>query len=198
MNIQEFKHPCEYAIIEDVYSSHELELLWQEIDFLSTKLLSPDKTNSAIEDNKILKQAVGIFLDDFYTDRKASNILQLNRYIWQEQITSFLEKNLSSWWRLLKMSDKDSTLLNYYSDSDHYKLHTDLCIFTTSMVLYKTPLNFIGGDFILLDKLIALKNNSTIIFPGHVPHAVTPVRLINNSIKNSGRYSLVQFISINI
>lgn len=197
-NITTYKYPCEYAIIEDAYTSSQLNLIWQELDFLLGKLHAPDKTGTATEDNKYLKQASGIFLDEIYTSRSTSNILQLNRWLWDKEVVEYLQQSLSSWWKLLSLSNKDSTLLNYYSDTDYYKPHMDLCIFTAITVFYKTPLNFIGGDFVLLDKVIPLKSNSTLVFPGHVSHAVTPVKLIDSTINNSGRYSLAQFITINI
>jgi len=199
MKIHTYKHPLDYVVIEDFYDRNELESIWKEIIFLSDNLLPGEKTFPARNNNnESLKENTGIFLDEIYNVREVSNILNLNRKLWRnEELRDEVYKNLSHWWSLLWKCDRDTTLLNRYSNSCYYKPHTDYTVFTAVTVLYKEPANFIGGDFCFPDYDITIpkKNNMMIIFAGHTNHAVTPVSMIDEKLKNTERYSISQFVT---
>lgn len=188
-------HSLEYIVIDDFYNIRELELIWREIKFLTPKLMGPEHTNSATENGQLLKKNTGIFLDEVYANRDASDILTLNRKLWSTEIISEVEK-ISPWWKLLAASNADTTLLNYYQDQEYYKPHTDHAMITAITVLYSDPQNFTGGDFVFADYNITIpcRSNSLIIFPSVVNHGVTPVRLVDETREFSGRYSIAQFV----
>lgn len=197
-----YTDPCEHVIISNLYNSEELEAIWKELDFIGTnRLLDPKSTGSAFakESNTFLKKAKGIFLDDFYGFRDHSYILTYNRKLWSKEVLACCSE-LSGWWNRFINSNKDYTLINYYENEDYYGFHTDDSLFTAITVLYRSPLNYIGGDIVLKthrEKTISLPNNSTLIFPSHVYHAVQTIKIVDSSINNSGRYSIVQFCSYN-
>lgn len=190
-----YDHSLEYIVIDDFYNIRELELIWQEIKFLTPKLMAPEHTKSATENGQLLKKNTGIFLDDVYANRDTSNILSLNRKLWSPEIINEVEK-VSPWWKLLATSNQDTTLLNYYQDQEYYKPHTDCAVITAITVLHSTPCNFTGGDFVFADYTVTIpcRSNSLIIFPSVVNHGVTPVNLIDKSLEFSGRYSIAQFM----
>lgn len=202
MQVKYYTEPCEHIIINNVYTDKELALIWKELDFIGTdKLLDPKSTGSAFakETNTFLKKAKGIFLDDFYGFRENSYILTSNRKLWSKEVLACCSK-LSGWWTRFINSNKDYTLINYYENEDYYGFHTDDSLFTAITVLYKSPLNYIGGDVVLKnnrEKIIPLSNNSALIFPSHIYHAVQTIKIVDSSINNSGRYSIVQFCSYN-
>ena len=82
MKIIQNKLPFPHVIVEDMYTEEELFHIWRELDFLtySNKLCAPSDFNSATDDsNKYLKKNLGVFLDDLYSRREVSSILQINR-----------------------------------------------------------------------------------------------------------------------
>ena len=187
--------PLEYVVIDDFYNNDELDLIWREIQFLSSKLLSPERTGSARQDGRLLKNNSGIFLDAIYADRNVSDILRLNRKLWAPEIRQEVEK-ISPWWRLLGASSLDHTLLSYYQDQQYYEPHTDNAVITAVTVLHTDPKNFTGGEFVFPDHDVTIpcKSNSLIIFCSAVKHAVNPVKMLDASLPCSGRYSLAQLL----
>lgn len=195
MNIQLFHFPCEYILVNNIYSKNDLDGIWLEIDFLHNNLLNPEKTGTAYNTRtkEYLKHGKGIFLDDVYKLRNCSNILTVNRKIWQDEILN-ASKTFSGWWQYYRDCDKDYTLLNYYDDKDFYEYHKDHSIFTAITTLYKEPVNFTGGYFNLKNKQINLSNNSLLIFPSHVEHKVNELSILDKTLTGYGRYSIVQFL----
>ena len=187
-------HPLEYVVIEDFYTEDELVLIWRELEFLAPKLLGPSETRSAHEDGVYLKHNTGIFLDNVYLNRDVSDILKINRKLWSEEVLNYLE-TISPWWRLLRATNKDTTLLNYYNNNQYYKPHVDTAVISASSVLCKNENNFTGGEFVFPEYNITIpcKSNSIIIFPSVVQHGVTPIEVLDQSKESTGRYSIAQF-----
>jgi len=81
MLVNHFNGEFPYITIENVYDSDELEVIWEELNFLCYKknFLPPDKSGTARDNGEILKRNSCIWMDEFYSDRKHSNILELNR-----------------------------------------------------------------------------------------------------------------------
>lgn len=197
MLIKSFIGPFEHVIIENYYDDDELELMWKEIEFLTPRLLDPQFTSTATQNGLYLKNGSGIFLDEVYKNRNASNILSFNRKLWHPTILQELEK-ISPWWNLIRMANKDYTLMNYYQDDCYYKPHKDYSVITAISVIYKDDNSFDGGDLVFSDYNITLpkKSNTIIIFPGQVTHAVTDITM-KTSVPFNGRYSLAQFLYVN-
>lgn len=186
------------AIAEDFYSEKELELIWKELDFLTNngKLLPPHKTGAARDDRgNLQKQNKALFLDEYYTNRNFSNILNINRKIWREVNKEFIKSNLM--FRYLNTCNEDSTLLNYYENEDYYLPHLDNSVYTVISYFWKEPKKFTGGNLKLkdFDIEIEVKNNMVIYMPSIYVHEVTPI-VMEENIKGFGRYSMSQFLFV--
>jgi Rps23 Pro-64 3,4-dihydroxylase Tpa1-like proline 4-hydroxylase len=195
MNVDVRTHPFPYAIIDDFYTLEELLLIWQEIDFLKPKLLSPEQTEAGkTEDNKgYKKNGLGVMLDDVYQTsmRGMSNILTFNRKLYMSpELTNGLIK-ASPIFGYLNTGNQDVTLLNYYPDGGYYKAHADTSCLSACTFLCKAPDAFTGGEFTFPDFDLTIEsiNNRLVIFPSCVLHEVMPTR---NS--KEGRYSIAQFL----
>jgi hypothetical protein len=198
MEIEVLNVPFEHIIINDIYTKEELYLIWRETDFLFNKLGGPDKTNAATEEESELrkKSGKGIFLDNVYTDRSCSDLLNITRKIFHnEEIRESMRSTNSSYFKLFDKTNWDSTLLQYYDDGDYYKSHTDESVFTAIYTYYKSPKNFTGGDLMFGDYeyCLPIQNNQLILFPSLINHEVSQVTM-KNSEPMSGRFSIANLI----
>lgn len=186
------------VIVENFYDENELDLIWRELNFLTSqdKLLEPEETGSATENGKILKRNKGIFLDVAYGIRKVSDILTINRKLFNMDFCDKLVK-INPLFRTLKTSNYDSTLISYYENEGMYNKHTDTSTLTAVTYFFKEPKKFFGGDIIFNDYNIQvrIKNNMLIIFPSCLFHEVTEIKMEKNNFDGFGRYCMTQFIS---
>lgn len=186
------------AVVEDFYNEKELGLIWKELDFLTNngKLLPPHKTGAA-RDNKgnLQKQNKALFLDEYYTNRNFSNILNVNRKIWNIVNRDFIKSNLM--FRYLHSCNEDTTLLNYYENGDYYLPHHDASVYTVITYFFKDPKSFTGGNLKLndWDIEIEIKNNMVVYMPSVYIHEVTPIVMEENK-TGFGRYSMSQFLFV--
>lgn len=192
--------PVPYLIIENTFNQEELELIWQELEFLNQpgKLLPPIETGPAeTPEGKLLKSNKAVFLNELFSyNSNVSNILKINRSILsQETKNKFSQLNFGygSIWQ----SNKHTTLLNYYTDGDYYKPHIDCALQTFVTFFYKEPKEFSGGDFWIsgYDHKIEIKNNMTIAIPSFLMHHVDTVKM-KNKIHGNGRYSMTLFTTM--
>lgn len=197
-----YQHPFPHLIIEDTFDNHELQLIWQELDFLTygNKLDPATKTSSATDDDgNVLKSNGGIFLDSCYYKREISNILTVNRKLFEKDILKEFA-GLSFGYNQILHCNMDFTLISYYEDSDYYLPHVDKSLFTILTWFYKTPKSFQGGDLIFseYDHQINIKNNMTLFFPSYIKHSVTKVEMVHTYPKFSGygRYCMTEFLHL--
>lgn len=193
------KEPPPLVIVEEFYDKEELELIWRELNFLTSKdkLLDPSETKSAIREDKTFKKNNrAIFLDVAYNDRRISDILKVNRKIFNED---FMEKliDINPIFRSLKYSNHDNTLISYYENRGKYEPHADEAILTILTYFFKEPKQFSGGNLLLNDYNleIEIKNNMVVIFPSALLHEVTEVKMENSNFDGAGRYCMSQFIA---
>lgn len=186
------------VIVENFYTENELNLIWRELDFLADKkkLLPPNQTESAVKDGELLKSNFGIFLDSVYLARNISDILQINRKIFSEEIANALIK-INPIFRTIKTSDSDMTLISYYENGGNYFEHFDLATLTILTYFYREPKKFDGGELLIkdYDLKITPENNMTVIFPGCFYHEVTEVVMSEYEFGKYGRYCMSQFIN---
>jgi len=189
------------VVIDNFYSEESCKNIWQELCFLnnSFKLLSPDSTGSAIDlkTNLPLKNNLGISLDEAYANRNVSNILKENRKVFLDEFTDRLVE-YSVFFRYLRAANIDTTLVQYYENSDYYKFHTDDSTITIISWFYERPKKFSGGNLIFENNLtINCEYNRTVIFPSILFHSVEEILMDSESQnKNYGRYSITQLVSI--
>lgn len=190
------------VIFKNFYTKEEQDKIWQELDFLTYggKLLSGDKTGSAINDHGHIKNNHAIFLDDVYgyKYRFVSNILTILRKTFTPKLLDTLV-DFNPLFRNIKMCNHDATLLSYYQHGDSYFSHTDLCNYTILNYFYKEPKQFTGGELYLNDfcKSIEIENNMVIFMPSSYRHEVKEVRMDDKTpFSGKGRYCLSQFVRI--
>lgn len=197
MNFTIVKDPIPFLIVDNTYDKEEQLKLYKELDFLSDKLLEPEKTGSAKTYGEV-KSNKGIFLDVFYKDdRTKSDILKINRKLFSSEITEELKKCHYAY-NLIDSTNFDTTLLSYYGDGGSYFLHKDYSVISIVTWLYKKPKNFTGGEFIFSDfnLNVEVKNNRTVIFFGSYSHEVSKVILQDKTVPFSGRFALTNFCHI--
>jgi hypothetical protein len=195
INCFDFEFP--YVVIENTFNNEELELIWEELNFLChpSKLYFPEKTGGTFDSqNNWLKKNKGIFLDDVYQNRDSSNILTVNRKMFDNINEIFLSHN--SWFFKNFNCTEDYTLISYYENDDFYKEHIDVSMVTMLTWFYQEPKKFVGGNLIFpeFNHKININNNYTLIFPGMIKHAVEPVNMKEEDIgKKYGRFCMSQF-----
>lgn len=189
--------PTPHLLLEDVYTSNQLNIIWEEIDSLQKHLLLPDKTGSAFEFGPLKKNS-GLYLYKHYASGVSSPICKSLHGI------AYNPDTVDTWgnpWikQMVKTTNWETTLLSYYNDSDYYKPHHDVAVFTTLIWLWKEPKAFVDGDFILnnYDYTVPVKNNCGIIFLSSEKHSVNPVRITDADLHDTpGRYCLTHFCGI--
>ena len=203
MNVDHNYGFCPYIIIDNFYNEKELASIWQELEVLCSdcKLESPNLESSAFsETGEILKNNRFIFIDDVYKNRKCSNILGVNRKLFNNW--GSIVKTSPDWYFNTLDCNMDATLLSYYENGGYYKPHKDKANATSLTWLYKEPKRFSGGDLIISFKgdqeRIEVKNNRMLIIPSMIDHEVIEVRMDNNDCGNHlGRFCITQFCHLN-
>lgn len=184
-------------VFEDFYSDSDLELIQDELEYLTyTKtFLPPNKSGSAKDEyGEFKKHNKAVFLDEVYPDRHESNILKLNKKIFHKDMEKIID--VDPIFRGLFSSNKYTTLVSYYENSDYYKPHWDAATITVLNYYFKEPKSFSGGNikFTQFDIEIEIKNNMTIFMPSAYLHEVTEVKMEKEKL-GYGRYCVSQFIS---
>lgn len=193
----------EFLVIDDFYTEDEQIDIWKELDFLTydRKLMPPEETGTAhdVDTGKPLKKNSAIFLDGIYARRELSNILNLNRKLFSQEIIDEFN-GMDNCFKYIHHTNYDATLISYYEEKDYYKAHTDSSILTYLYWCHKEPKKFEGGDLILpeIDEGITYKNNRLVIFPSWRLHEVTPIKMIEEveSYSGYGRYCITNFVYI--
>lgn len=198
--ITKVQNPFPYLKIENMYSEDELELIAEELKFLTypEKLEEPILSGSAMKDGKVLKENRALFLDDLYKKREISNILKVNRKLFlSEYLDSYA--NLNFGYKSIKECNRDTTLISYYENGGYYKPHKDNSMHTAVTWFFREPRLFEGGNlyFSEYNEKIEIKHNMTIMFPSFVLHAVDEITMVEDLPSGFGRYCMTQFIDIN-
>jgi len=200
MDIAHFNDLFPFIVIKNLYDEHELNLIWEELNFLcySQKFLDPTESSSALDpDGKILKRNNCFFLDRTYTERKISNILSVNRKIFNFYDDIFSTSD--SWFFNEFRCERDTTLISYYENGDYYEPHQDNAISTCLTWFFKSPKKFNGGNLSLIYKGskidIEVENNKCVIFPSNILHSVDKITMNDEDLnKKLGRFCITQFL----
>lgn len=193
MKIQTIKKGAlEYIIIDNLYSEKELNIIYDDLEKLITYAADPNSTGTATNENgKLLKKGKGVFVDDVYvSNRNDSKLLKIIRKIFDDKIIKAAE-DFNAFFRHIRCSTSDRTLLNFYSSNEGYKSHNDLNPITVITMLQLGE--FTGGNFIFTDydEIINYQEGRVIIFPGCVNHEAQIVKCK----KNNYRVSIAQFLT---
>jgi hypothetical protein len=204
LEIELKQEPFPHAIIRNFYDQEELSLIWRELDFLTSphKLEHTSLHGSNGKDPLTglpLSETLGLFLDEIYIgDRKISDILRLNRKIFQPEIIQAFE-SLSPLLGHLKIINQDYTKIKYYENGNYYRRHTDDSRFTAVTYFHKEPKAFTGGDlhFDEYNYTLPIENNMLVFFVGCIWHSSLDVKMNGDYPKCSGygKYVMNQFLN---
>lgn len=198
--IHELMNPFPHLIVENMYNEEELKLIWEELEFLNKpgKLKDPENFRAAPDPNGGYKtKSKALILDDVYIDRNISNILNINRKLFNY---SQIYSNLSPYHSKFNFCNYDITKIRYYSDGEYYDPHMDVNFDTIACTyFYKEPKKFFGGDlfFPQFNYNVECKNNLCIIFPSYFMHEVKQIKILNSDYNYGfGRYCMSQFTNV--
>ena len=194
-----YQKPFPHLILKNFYTQEELRLIWQELNFYT----QPGKLFDAKDFGGVVGRtnSHAIALDELYYNkklRKISNILQVNRKLFNQDVLSGFAK-VDDCCSIATMCNDDITKVRYYHDGEYYQPHTDYAVmFLAFSYFYKEPKRFKGGElsFPQYEKLLTCDNNMTIIFPGWVEHGVTKVEIKDSDYFDGyGRYAITNFMN---
>jgi len=201
--VYEKLNPFPHLIVQNMYNDAELDLIWEELNFLTkpNKLLSPEIYGAVQnDDGSYSTTAKALTLDYEYHRRELSNILTVNRKLFTGGYLETFSK-IAPHCRNANHADFDLTKVRYYQNGDHYDAHWDITFeYIAFSYFYKEPKCFDGGELFFpeYDYEFECKNNSMIIIPSYVYHGVK--KIIMSESKNftgNGRYCITQFTKKN-
>ena len=164
-----FVEPFPHLIFKNFYNQEELDLIWEELNFLCypTKLRRATAQSGGAQtpEGTLLKLNYHSYLDGLYAFRDMSNILMVNRKLFGNGYEIFRQHD--SWFFKNLHINKDNTQVGYYEENDEYKTHIDSSTVTSLTWLYKEPKRFTGGDLIFPD----FDNYTVSTFAGQVGSA---------------------------
>lgn len=189
-----------YLKVYDLYSKDELEKIWKEIFHLDyvmeLEYWKEERAKGAAkdQDGNLQMSGDGIYLDSVYANREYSPILKYNRKVFRQECADAISKTHPANKDAYTCINKDRTILNRYSNSQNYSSHFDLASYTALTILLHNPKYIKGAELKFTDYDITFKpkNNSCIIFPSWVKHAVSPTKCSGDS----KRYSIAQLMYI--
>ena len=198
MIITNYNEPFPYIVIDDYYEKVELEYIWEELNFLShphkLKRATKEAGGASNENGQLLKKNFHRYLDGIYVERELSNILSVNRKLFEDECKLFRQH--PHWFFQNVMFNNDYTQVGYYEDNDEYGQHWDWATATSLTWLYREPKKFTGGDLFLGYEKIKVEciNNRTLIFPSMIRHSVNKIQMQSeHQNKRLGRYVISQF-----
>ena len=181
-------------LVKNLYDKEAKEKIILELNFLHEKLGDvADAGASPDEKGEYITSKTGLFLNNVYKEKAVSDILKQNKFV-LDIIAALGEKY---WVYSCSEVLEYSTLVSYYEEGDYYKYHKDASVVSAITWFYKNPKNFSGGElkFSDLNIKVPCEDNSMVIFPGMVSHEVTEVKMLDKTIKKSGRFSITQFFT---
>tara|TARA_Y100000004_G_scaffold168785_1_gene202488 strand:- start:89 stop:793 length:705 start_codon:yes stop_codon:yes gene_type:complete len=191
------KYP--YVIVDNWYTEKEENAVWKELDFYSVinQKERAENTIVAKKDGVPLSKAYRFYIEDYYKEkyRHISTILNCGYKARSKEFHSIVEKCIP-YYRSFASTNRDSTLISYYEENDHYKPHFDSFMWTMLIWMVKEPRHFDGGDFVLNEPghEIKLKNNRMVLFPSCYLHSVNPIKFHTQPKEiGYGRYCITHF-----
>jgi hypothetical protein len=198
--VHKLSEPFPHLIVENMYNQEELDLIWEELNFLTKphKFLQHDPGTGTVDTTGASKsESKSIYLDYIYKERSTSNILTVNRKLFfggYLHIFSQISPLCSS----AKIQSLDRTKIRYYENDSEYLPHIDYYNYTCITFFYKKPKLFEGGELYFPEYNYTLDcdNNHMIIFPSCILHAAKKVTMKgDHNCSGNGRYSMMQFLT---
>lgn len=189
-----------YLIIDNWYSKKEEELVWKELNFLTSigkeKLLRAENTAVARHDGKALGKSYRLYLSEIYNNN-VRDTSHIHRFLYKQQSKEFHDLLFKTMPHALSftMTNRDSSLVSYYENDDHYDEHIDMFNFTCLIWFHKSPKKYTGGDFYLPEskKIIESNHNRLLLFPSYYKHGVKKIKMKKDLEIGWGRFTITTF-----
>jgi hypothetical protein len=205
MNVTHYNKSFPYIIIDNFYEDWELSLIWDELKFINhsykwqTPTDNPGDGAKNIKTGEQLRKNKFQWIDSFYSNRHYSNILNVNRKIFNQDVWDECFKKHPHWFFNGFDCRHDTTLLSYYDeDGDEYKPHRDSSYVTCLFWTFNQPKKFDNGNLFLYNEeekiMISCENNRMLIIPSRILHEVSPIQIHEDFGDNDGRYCISQFL----
>ena len=197
MKITSHTDPFPFLYIENLYTEEELRLIFAELDYYQSnqKILNLNTYSATDADGNSKSKRKGQFLDHIFGNRQHSNILNINRKLFERGL--ICERSDNYFFRHF-VPTEDYSLLSYYENEGKYEPHVDNCVASICIWLWKEPKKFEGGDFFFPDfnKRIKVQTNHAVVFPSVIQHSVDEIQMLPEHIgKGFGRYSICNFLN---
>jgi len=198
-NLEYIAHtePIPYLLVKNYFEEKDVQSMLTELKFLTPKMKFEDGVNLPTKEHKKNTQ---IHLDDLYSNRETSNILNTMNKIYTDSKLIQTLNNMSWFYDVWEYTNSDNTFVAYYEDSDYYKAHKDIAVISIMYWLWEEPKSFTGGNIHLTDYdiEIPLERNQLMVMPSSLKHAVDSVKMIKQTDKLSGmgRYCVVRFLKL--
>ena len=204
MKAQVLTEPFPHVIVEDLYEDHELELIWEELNFFTKpgKLMLPKDYGAATVGNDVKTSALAFPLSGVLTSKSTrwSNILTLEQDVFK-RLRPYLKEWKESHYSLYQIPTPTNTYtkLRYYHNDEGYETHADHPFaWITFSYFYKEPKKFTGGELFFEDfdnYEFPCNNNSLIAIPPYVAHGVRTVKIDDDDYySGNGRYAITTFV----
>ena len=184
------KEPFPHLLMENFYTENELDLIWEELRFLTKpgKLCDPGLHHGAWDSEKkeFMTKSRSLELEYIYSDKNVSNIITVSQKLFNGGFLHIFYDRFPEFKKLI-YTNYCKTKVRYYHNGDYYDPHTDIYNdFLAFSYFYKEPKAFSGGELYFPEYEYELEclNNSLVVLPSYVDHGV---KLVN--IKNSDYYS---------
>ena len=203
LTIHKHIEPFPHLIVRNMYTDEELDLIWQELDFLtySFKLSDPSEYLGAKDAlGNYLSNAKALRLETVYQKREYSNILNVNRKLFKDGFTQLFSE-LSPDLKFVPLVNVDTTKIRYYQNGEFYDPHTDYAYPCLSLsYFYREPKQFSGGELFFPSHNYEFDclHNSMIMIPGYVEHGVKMVKTDEVPYSGNSRYCMTQFLFNNL
>jgi hypothetical protein len=198
--VELIKTPFPHILGSNFFDEDQLKDIWEELKFLTkeTKLFLPGIHHGAGGLGGSTSSRA-LCLEEAYRIPELSNILTIYNTILNNEVIQSAIEQWPSYLRLGRIS-RFITKVRYYYNRDKYDPHTDWRKdFLLFSYFHKTPKQFTGGEvyFPEYDYTFNCEDNSIIIFPGYIQHAVKEVTINEDDYwEGNGRYCISQFLSI--
>ena len=113
-----YQEPFPLMVIENFYNESELDLIWEELNFLTkpNKLVEAKDYGGVVENTN----AKALILDDVYEGhRSVSNILTVNRKLFSSGVLDNFAQ-IHPCCKIAPKSNWDCTKVRYYHDGEYY------------------------------------------------------------------------------
>tara|TARA_A100001011_G_C14093023_1_gene749458 strand:+ start:170 stop:877 length:708 start_codon:yes stop_codon:yes gene_type:complete len=196
------KEPIPYLLAKNYFSDEDIDSMLTELRFITPKMNYNPPSGDIPQEKGEWKQNNQIYLDDLYTDRSTSTILNCMNKIYDDKDLIHALKSTSWFYNVWNYTNLDQSFVAYYENTDFYKAHRDIAIISIMYWIWEEPKSFTGGDLHLTNYNIEIpmERNQLLIMPSSINHAVDAIQMNkeyeNQEFSGMGRYCVARFLKM--